>query len=171
MKIYLVRHGETDWNKNGILIGQKDIPLNKNGKDQALLVAKKLAEIDFDVCYSSPLIRAKETAEIICRNKTKIIEDVLLMERDCGVYSGRNKCEIDWNDYDKNNSVESDQELFKRAEDFARKIKQIDAKNILVVSHSGLLKNLLHVLNGESFETFDWNLYDEFRNNCDFVII
>lgn len=172
MKVYLVRHGETDWNKNNILIGQFDIPLNAEGKNQAAEIAQKLEGTNFDCCYASPLSRAKETAEIICQNKIKIIEDDLLKERDCGIYSGKNKHEIDWIEYDNASSVESNKELFMRAKKFAEKLEQNNMQNVLVVSHSGLLKNLLHILKGEDFQTFDWGLYDnEFKDNCSFVEI
>ena len=64
--IYLVRHGETDNNVNDIIQGQmKGISLNTTGKDQAKLAALKLKKIKFDAIYSSDLLRAKQTAQII----------------------------------------------------------------------------------------------------------
>ena len=171
MNIYLVRHGETDWNRNGILMGQADIPLNIKGKEQATKIANNLKDVEFDICYSSPLSRAKETAEIICQGK-KIVEDNLLKERGSGIYSGKNKNQIDWDEYSKDNSVESCEALFERAKEFSKKLEYIDAENVLIVSHSGLLKNLLHILKNGDFETFDWNSYsDSFKNNCDFIVI
>lgn len=172
MKIYLARHGETDWNKNGILMGQADIPLNETGKRQAKNLAEELSNIEFGICFSSPLLRAKETAKIICQNKIKIIEDDLLKERGCGIFSGRNKNEINWDEYNNDKSVETNESLFIRAQNFANKIYKIDAENILIVGHSGLLKNLYHILKSGDFKTFDWDLYSEIlENNGDFLCV
>ena len=63
--ICLVRHGQTDWNALGKLQGQTDIPLNELGKIQARQCGEFLSEEDWDVIISSPLKRARETAEII----------------------------------------------------------------------------------------------------------
>lgn len=64
-QICLVRHGETDWNKEGRIQGRTDIPLNSLGRLQAEKCGKYLAESDWDLIISSPLVRAKQTAEII----------------------------------------------------------------------------------------------------------
>ena len=61
MKIYFVRHGETIWNKEKKIQGQSDIPLNEYGRELAYVTANALQDIPFDIVYSSPLIRAKET--------------------------------------------------------------------------------------------------------------
>lgn len=58
MKIYMIRHGETDWNKKRKLQGQVDIPLNEFGKLLAKETAPALADVPFAVCYTSPLKRA-----------------------------------------------------------------------------------------------------------------
>ena len=65
MKIYLVRHGETDWNQAGLLQGQTDIALNAQGLEQAHDAAERLKKVPFEIAFCSPLIRAKRTAEII----------------------------------------------------------------------------------------------------------
>ena len=69
MKLYLVRHGETDWNKVKRIQGQVDIPLNQFGKRLAEETAEGLRDIPFDLCISSPLSRAHETARIILYGK------------------------------------------------------------------------------------------------------
>lgn len=63
--ILLVRHGETAWNREKIFRGVYDIPLNENGRAQARQLAKALALHKIDAAYSSPLSRAKETAQIV----------------------------------------------------------------------------------------------------------
>ena len=65
MKIYLVRHGETEWNKEYRLQGQADTRLNDYGRELAVITAEALNDIPFDVIYHSPLCRAEETAVIL----------------------------------------------------------------------------------------------------------
>lgn len=76
IKIYAVRHGETDGNKRGILQGWTDEPLNKKGRELAMITAKGLADIKFDKVYSSPLSRAYETAEIILKYNNHSIPQI-----------------------------------------------------------------------------------------------
>lgn len=68
-EFYFVRHGETDWNKQKILMGQTDIPLNATGIAQAESVAKVLAGYPLDKIYASPLMRAYATAQILTANR------------------------------------------------------------------------------------------------------
>ena len=65
MKICLIRHGETDWNVIGKLQGREDIPLNENGKIQAQYCGKALKNMVWTTIITSPLSRARQTAEII----------------------------------------------------------------------------------------------------------
>lgn len=67
MKIYIMRHGETDWNRVALLQGKTDIPLNENGRKLAELSGQNMQEIPFDLCISSPLCRAYETGGLILR--------------------------------------------------------------------------------------------------------
>ncbi len=86
--IYLVRHGETKLNREGVLQGRSDYPLNEAGKRQAEETAAKLREMGvvFTKVYSSPLIRAVETAEIIAGPAAEIVTDERLLEMDYGPY-------------------------------------------------------------------------------------
>lgn len=74
MKLYLVRHGETEWNRLGRLQGLTDIPLNDQGRAQAAAAAEALRDIPFDRVFSSPLARARETAEILTRGRGLSLE-------------------------------------------------------------------------------------------------
>ena len=90
MKIYLIRHGETDYNKNRRIQGQCDIELNDYGRELARITAQGLKDVPFDIVYTSPLKRAKETAEIITGDRNVIwIEDARIQEISFGEYEGR----------------------------------------------------------------------------------
>lgn len=90
MKLYLVRHGITDWNSEKRIQGQVDIPLNETGRQLAKKTAEGLKDIPFDLCYSSPLIRARETAELIVgERKIQIIKEPRIIEMDFGKYEGK----------------------------------------------------------------------------------
>ena len=73
MIIYLIRHGQTEYNDKSIFRGQLDIPLNSYGISQAESIGKALAAVGFDAIYTSPLIRAKKTAEIINKYQANMI--------------------------------------------------------------------------------------------------
>ena len=79
-KIYIVRHGETDWNKELRRQGRKDIELNEKGEKQAHEIKEKFKNINFDICYTSPLKRARKTAEIIIDGRCEIITENLIIE-------------------------------------------------------------------------------------------
>ncbi len=89
MKIYLIRHGETDANKRKSLQGRTDISLNEYGRELARITAEGLKNINFDYIFTSPLKRARETAEIIRGNReTSIIEREEILEISFGEYEG-----------------------------------------------------------------------------------
>ena len=75
--IYVVRHGQTDWNLEGRFQGRIDIPLNEKGKSQAKKTKEKLEGIKFDKVFSSPLKRALETAKNIT-DETIDIDDRII---------------------------------------------------------------------------------------------
>lgn len=146
--VYFLRHGATEWNLSRIVMGQLDVPLSEEGRRQARKAAEELADVRFDVCYSSPLSRAKETAEIIrTGNKAgfELVVDKRLIELYAGAVQG--KSADDWEKYD-DGSRESNMDIFTRAKHFADNVLETapDGSVILVVSHSGLLKNLRHAL-------------------------
>lgn len=89
MKIYLFRHGETDWNRERRLQGQSDIPLNDAGRELAAKTAEALKGTVFDAVFSSPLCRAVETAEILSGGGVPIILDDRLREINFGVCEGQ----------------------------------------------------------------------------------
>ncbi len=95
-RIFLIRHGETNWNKEGRFQGQINIPLNNNGKDQAKKASKYLNEINFNKAFSSSMDRPYETAKIILQNKPDIeIKKIeKLVEISHGLWEGKLENEI-----------------------------------------------------------------------------
>ena len=88
-RLYIIRHGRTDWNDQQRLQGQTDIPLNEEGRRMAEAAAKEYAGIPFDVCFCSPLERASETAQILLKGRNVPIRyDDRLKEVSFGVYEG-----------------------------------------------------------------------------------
>jgi probable phosphoglycerate mutase len=90
VKILLVRHGETDWNLTGRFQGRSDVPLNQKGVEQANALASALKAESLAAIYSSPLLRAKETARLIkaFHPSAPLYEDEGLVEMDLGEFEG-----------------------------------------------------------------------------------
>lgn len=95
-KIVLVRHGETEWSRDGQHTGRTDIPLTELGREQACLVGPTLKGWTFSHRFSSPLQRARETAEIsaVSHDPGALILDDDLLEWDYGKYEGRTNADI-----------------------------------------------------------------------------
>ena len=89
-RLYLVRHGETEWNAQGRLTGHTDIGLSEQGRQQARAIAQRLAEVTFDAAYSSDLSRTTETARIILAQQPEVTLTATpqLRERHYGVFEG-----------------------------------------------------------------------------------
>jgi phosphoserine phosphatase len=92
-KLYLIRHGETESNRKGIFRGRLDIPLSTKGREQAEGLKEYFKNISIDTLYSSPLGRAKETAEIALPGHHVIVEP-MLNNLDLGDWSGMNKASV-----------------------------------------------------------------------------
>ncbi len=93
-RIYFIRHGESECNLAKCFTGQKDCALTERGINQALLTADYLKDINFDVVYSSDLVRAYKTCEIVVGGKNSIVKDEKLREIYGGVWEGMKYDEI-----------------------------------------------------------------------------
>ena len=148
-KLYVVRHGQTDWNVKKILQGSTDIELNENGIKQALELAKELDLDKIVICFCSPLRRARQTAKILVGDRVKIIYDNMIVERGYGDYEGKpinfDSIVSQW-DYklnDSSHNIESIQDCLLRAKKFIDKVKvEYPNKTILIISHGGFIKML-----------------------------
>ncbi len=146
MKLLVVRHGRTKWNDLHKVQGTADIELNEEGLKQAEITSKLLENERIDLIISSPLIRARQTAEIININqKCNIICDKRIKERDYGEFEGLNKEDFNFRDfwtYSKNltyNKAENIQVFFRRIFDFLDEIKEkYKDKTVLIVVHGGV---------------------------------
>ena len=88
-----MRHGKTDWNAQFKLQGSSDIPLNEEGIKMAEQAAIDCKDINFDVCYCSPLIRAHQTAMIVLKDRNiPIITDKRITEMCFGEFEGKGNC-------------------------------------------------------------------------------
>lgn len=169
---YIVRHGETKANQEGVLQGQSDSPLTEEGIFQAKKAAKKLKKVHFDEAFSSDLLRAKRTAEVISQEHKLIVKTAkLIRERAFGKFEGKKYEEFGDElreaflkfeslvgrqkfRFKLSPEVESDEEIVVRFITFLREISLAYAgKTILVVSHGGMMRALLIHLGFGTYET------------------
>lgn len=161
MKIYLVRHGETEWNKEYLLQGQADTKLNDYGRELARITSEALKEIPFDIIFHSPLNRAEETARILKRDREiPILADERLKEMNFGISEGchiptiKNMPEDPMYNFLKHpgkylppKNGERFEEVYKRSLDFmTREILPLEEKykNVLIVAHGALNRSILN---------------------------
>lgn len=163
LRIFLVRHGETEWNRIGRFQGRNDQPLNERGRKQAQALAEALKNENFKAIYSSPLPRSLETAQFIMafHPDTPLIEEENFMEMDLGEFEGLDARE--WMEKNQDfvrswaqhpSSVrlpggECLQEAQDRALEALKKITRLYAPGdtLLICSHNFVLETLLcHVL-------------------------
>lgn len=144
MKLYIVRHGQVPHNALQ-QYNTADEDLTEYGVNQAVELRNKIKDEHFDIIISSPLIRAKHTAEIITNNR-EIFFDDRIKERNCGNLSGQplettNREEY-WNYYTtiQYGTSENIQEFFKRVYNFLDELKTKNYKRVLIVAHSGVSK-------------------------------
>lgn len=177
LNLYIVRHGKTEWNNLHLAQGSKDIPLNETGLEEAKKLIPKVKARNIDICISSPLQRAKQTAEIICDGQIPIIYDKRLVERSFGDYEGT-KMDMDivhrqW-DYNLNtneHNIEPFRDCLKRAESFLDYLrKEYHDKNILIVSHGCLIKCLHYCINGYDEKTDFEDFFPLNADGKDYVI-
>ncbi|OKP82303.1 phosphoglycerate kinase [Paenibacillus helianthi] len=151
MLIGLIRHGLTDWNAEGRIQGQSDIPLNDEGRGQAEMLGDRLLQETYrwDFCITSSLSRAAETGRIVAAKLgiPMLEPDDRIRERAYGQVEGmtavqrEEKWGKDWNQLSL--GQETDDQLQARALAFMEEIaERYPEKNILVISHGGFLAQL-----------------------------
>ena len=151
----MVRHGETEWNRENRFQGHSDPPLNATGRAQAHELAEELHATPIAVAYTSPLRRASETAEIVARRLDIPVQtSASLMEVDVGSWSGLTRSEVEarfpdgysrWREYGHGwNDGESYEELGERVVSGLLEIAaQHPEELVLAVTHGGPIRSAL----------------------------
>ncbi|MCC8169743.1 MAG: histidine phosphatase family protein [Oscillospiraceae bacterium] len=164
VEVYIVRHGETDSNIRQACVGHKDVPLNSRGVEQVQNLAAKLINVEFDVVYVSPLIRALDTAAPL-RKKAPMVMSYGLIERDYGDWDDMTFEEIraaapdkyrEWQENPIDFRIpngESAAMVQERVNEIMDKIiSENDGKRVLVVTHLGTARHIISHLLGLTAE-------------------
>jgi len=164
-EVYFIRHGQTDWNAQGLIQGHADIPLNATGASQASHLGELLADIPFSAAFSSDLVRARQTAELVLKPRSiPIVASSALRERSAGKMEGESTDKFDqivrsfflseqalvketylssaWHP-----ELETPYSILKRVMDFLLpQVNHHQEQSILVSTHGGVLRSILDFL-------------------------
>lgn len=186
MEIYIVRHGETVWNKRHRLQGNTDIALNENGKRLALESGRNLKDTEFDVVYCSPLKRARETAELMMQGRSiDIIPDNRIREMNFGILEGRNVDEMRLDktnpfypffdnpqDYEPDEGGETIEEVVKRGTQFMQQVveplEKQGKKRVMLVAHGAMNKAIMMYIKKHDKKDF-WS--GGLQKNCNVMLV
>lgn len=154
--LYFIRHGKTNHNADKLLAGHCDIPLNEEGLIQAKQAALSGKDLNIDLIYCSPLIRAKQTCnEINKYHNAKVIIREELIERNFGKYESKGYSCVNgkncWNYYDHtyDEEIEPLRDVFKRVYFLLDEIKEeYKNKNVLIVGHNDIGRAVYCYFNG-----------------------
>ena len=174
MRIVLLRHGETEWNANNLVLGRSDVPLSDKGRKQAEEVGKQLSTYKIDKIYTSPLKRAVETAYIVnnCqKDKCSCVVSLSLIEQNFGIYEGVDRGLADYQTekrqfFKRYKSGESYFDVAARVYPFIDNILKQETGNILLVTHGGICRiitNYFQDMGNEEFVVFR-------LRNCEFKV-
>lgn len=178
--LYVMRHGKTDWNADYRLQGGTDVPLNDEGREMAREAAKKYKDVPFDICYVSPLIRARETAEIFLEGRNvPTYVDARLREMSFGIYEGTDHvyekpdCPMytmfkDPAHYVAQGGAESFEELFARTGEFLKEVAEplsSEGKSVLIVGHGAMNTSIINRYRNIPIEHF----WETLCKNCELV--
>ena len=169
--IYLLRHGQTDWNLFKRANGSTDTYLNKTGIEQANIQAEKLKDVSFDVCYCSPLTRARQFCEIIYKDTIQF--DDRLVEIDCGEFEGMEETaemmKSFWQAIQNGDKGTENFSIFiERNCDFCDLIAKANKeKNILIVTHAANARVINYYFNGKAK---DYDFTEAIARNNEVVV-
>ncbi len=152
MKIWITRHGQTNLNKEKLMQGLTDEPLNSVGINQAMEKRKQIGNIRFDAVYASPLKRAIQTASIIGNVKEdEVIQDQRIIEVDFGNYELRKYSKLGFHMtkywllpevFKAPKSVEPVSSMISRSQSFLKELESKNFENVLIVCHGGIIRTL-----------------------------
>ncbi|MBU3088250.1 histidine phosphatase family protein [Clostridium gasigenes] len=166
-KLYITRHGETEWNTKGIMQGFGNSPLTELGREQGKWLRDRMKDLHIDVIYSSPSGRAYETAEIIKGDRDiELLADDGLREINMGQWEGLCQDEIKelseenhfnfWNLPSKYISVDGENYYESRERSYNTITKILEkekGKTILIVTHTVTLKGFLNMLQNQEIDS------------------
>ncbi len=180
--LYVMRHGKTDWNAQYRLQGGTDVPLNDEGRRMAREAAKKYKDVHFDVCFVSPLQRARETADIFLEGRgIPIIVDNRLREMGFGPAEGVDhvyekpdcpayKMFKDPEHYVAKDGAESFEELFARTGEFLKEKAEPlvkEGKSVLIIGHGAMNTSIINRYRNVPLKNF----WETLCGNCELVQI
>lgn len=176
--LYIMRHGKTDWNAMYKLQGRTDIPLNEEGREMARKAGEIHKDLHLDVCYCSPLCRAKETAEIFLEGRdVPLYTDDRLKEISFGMHEGVDHVYekkdhpvyaffFDPERYVPGEGGETYEELFSRTGEFLQEIVYPaikEGKDVLIIGHGAMNNSIVCQVHDIPLARF-WDMQ---INNCE----
>ena len=164
--IYVVRHGETEWNAINKVLGRTDIPLNDRGIEQAEEMARSLKDVKIDVFLCSPLSRARQTADAISGETGMPYKtDDRLIEHDFGIFEGVNRFDEGYQNAKREYFVRypGGESFFDLAARVFPLINELEGKNAILVTHGGIcriIRSYFEDMGNEEFVQFS-------QGNCE----
>ena len=161
MNLYVFRHGESTGNQQRIFSGWAPMPLTDKGRNQAMALKKKMESLSFDMAFSSDLPRAVQTGQIVLPHM-ELIQDPDLREVNVGILTGKKveDCMQQYGDplmYSRKTrdythfGGEKGEDLHNRASRFLERVSRLDAEQIAVFTHEGLIKAMLFAVIGTTW--------------------
>ena len=165
MKLYILRHAETEWNREDRIQGQMDSPITREGEEAIATMARRLASVPFDCCYTSDLPRARKTAEGLLKFRSvPIIEEEALRELPLGPWEG-----MLFNDiltdplaqaylkapetYHREGFMDF-HDLYDKLRAFIGRLERSGHEHVLIVGHGVSIRALYHVVEGVAAKDF-----------------
>ncbi|WP_056835361.1 histidine phosphatase family protein [Paenibacillus sp. Soil787] len=170
MKLYVVRHGQTEWNYENRVCGKTDVQLTDTGEKQAEELSKILHEKQINIIITSPLFRAVKTAEILSSAVSKdLVIDNRLIKQDYGVFEGINRDSENFKEAKRHFPIKLSrgesilqvaQRIFNLLDEIKEKYRN---QNVLIVTHGGVCRVINAYFNEQTNEEF----YHFHIGNCE----
>ena len=165
MKLYILRHAETEWNREDRIQGQMDSPITREGEEAIATMARRLASVPFDCCYTSDLPRARKTAEGLLKFRSvPIIEEEALRELPLGSWEGMLFKDILKDPlaqaylkapetYHREGFMDF-HDLYDKLRAFIGRLERSGHEHVLIVGHGVSIRALYHVVEGVAVKDF-----------------